>query len=139
LALARVRASRVNYRHADVRSAPLPCTEYDLVVTHFLLDCFEEPDVRTIAARIAQAARPDARWVVSEFRQPASGWRSMWASLWLRLLYWFFRVTTGLETRRLVDYHPILQSHGFRLERQCTTRFGLLTSELWQRRVETRS
>lgn len=133
LARARVGASRVNFRQADVRLAALPRSEYDLIVTHFLLDCFEESDVRAVAARVAEAAQPRARWVVSEFRQPARGWRAAWARSWLGLLYWFFRLTTGLETRRLVDYHPILKGHGFRLERQITSRFGLLTSELWQR------
>jgi ubiquinone/menaquinone biosynthesis C-methylase UbiE len=134
LELAQGRAgSRLNYRHADVRDAPLPPAQYDLIVTHFLLDCFEEADLRELAARVAATAQPGARWVVSEFRQPSSGWRAAWAWLWLGLLYWFFRVTTGLETRRLVDYHPILAGQGFRLERQQTSRFGLLTSELWQR------
>jgi ubiquinone/menaquinone biosynthesis C-methylase UbiE len=135
LALARRRtpASRVNYRHADVRSALLPHAEYDLIVTHFLLDCFEEPDVRAVAARIADSAQPGARWVISEFRQPTSGWRAAWARVWLGLLYWFFRMTTGLQTRRLVDYHPILEGQGFHLTQQRISRFGLLTSELWQR------
>ena len=133
LARRRVGSAHVSFRQADVRSAALPRSEYDLIVTHFLLDCFEEADVRVVAARIAESAQPGARWVISEFRQPASGWRSMWARLWLDLLYWFFRVTTGLTTRRLVDYHPILKSCGFRLKHQRISRFGLLTSELWQR------
>ncbi|MGH9592066.1 MAG: class I SAM-dependent methyltransferase [Bryobacteraceae bacterium] len=135
LALARGRTlgSHVNFQLADIRLMPLPCSEYDLVVTHFLLDCFEEADLRAVAARVAAAAQPGARWVVSEFRQPANGWRAAWARSWLVLLYWFFRATTGLTTRALVDHHPILESFGFRLERQRTSRFGLLTSELWQR------
>jgi ubiquinone/menaquinone biosynthesis C-methylase UbiE len=129
----RVGSSRVNFRLADVRLTPLARSEYDLIVTHFLLDCFEESDLRAVAERVAEAAQPDARWVISEFRQPAHGWRAAWARLWLGLLYWFFRVTTGLETRRLADYHPILEGLGFRLERERISRFGLLTSELWQR------
>jgi ubiquinone/menaquinone biosynthesis C-methylase UbiE len=133
LARGRVPGDRVSFRLADVRLTPLPCAEYDVVVTHFLLDCFEEPDLRAVAGRVAKAMRPKARWVVSEFRQPSQGWRATWARLWLGLLYWFFRVTTRLETRRLVDYHPILEGLGFRLEQQKTSRFGLLTSELWQR------
>jgi ubiquinone/menaquinone biosynthesis C-methylase UbiE len=133
LARGRVGAEQVHFYHADVRLGALTGSAYDLIVTHFLLDCFEESDVRAVAARIAEVARPGARWVVSEFRQPSRGWRALWARLWLGMLYWFFRVTTGLDTRQLVDYHPILGSHGFRLERQEISRFGLLTSELWQR------
>ena len=48
-------------------------------------------------------------------------------------LYFFFRCTTGLETRRLVDHHGVLERHGFRLARVESSWRGLLASELWLR------
>ena len=129
LALARRRAGneRVHYRHADALAAPLPQSEYDLIVTHFFLDCFNQPDAERLVHRAANAARPGALWLVSEFRARA------WTRPLLRALYLFFRVTTGLKTRRLVDHRPLLERHGFRLEMEETSRFGLLASELWMR------
>jgi ubiquinone/menaquinone biosynthesis C-methylase UbiE len=135
LALARTRAGdSVTYHHADARSMPLPTGEYDLIVTHFFMDCFDQPDAELLIARLAAAAKAQSRWLVSEFRQPDRGWRAIWARAWLSTLYFFFRVTTGLTTTSLIDHHPLLERAGFRLSRQQSSRFNLLASELWTKR-----
>lgn len=130
LELAQMRAGTdgVSYHQADALTMLLPAGEYDLVVTHFFLDCFAERDAAELVRKIARACRGDARWLISEFRE--SGW---WSRLLLSGLYLFFRVTTGLRTRRLVDHWPLLQREGFRLLKQQPAAFGLLASELWQR------
>jgi len=124
LQLARQRAGsvRVAYHQGDALSTPLPSEEYDLIVTHFFLDCFEEEDQARLIACVARAATPQAKWLVSEFRKPG---------LLVRALYLFFRVTTGLKTRRLVDHHPLFQRFGFRLARSESAWHGRLASELW--------
>jgi hypothetical protein len=86
-----------------------------------------------LVIRVTGAACSDARWLISEFRQPERGWRAAWAWLWLRTLYLFFRITTGLKTNRLVDHHPLLTRRGFRLARAESSHFGLLASEVWSR------
>jgi ubiquinone/menaquinone biosynthesis C-methylase UbiE len=128
LELARTRAgtARVKYLRDDALSTPLRHVEYDLIVTHFFLDCFEEADQELLASRIADAAHPEARWVISEFRKP--GWL-------VSSLYLFFRITTGLRTRSLVDHQPLLRRHGFRLARSESAWRGLLASELWVREI----
>ena len=122
LARARAGAGHVNYRCEDARAAPLPIAEYDLIVTHFFLDCFDEPELEPLIARLANAASPQARWLISEFR--GNGWL-------VRALYVFFRLTTGLRTRRLADHRPLLKRFGFRLVRHEDAWRGLLSSELW--------
>jgi len=124
---------RVRFAQTDARTDSLPCAAYDLIVTHFFLDCFDESDAARVVRKIAEAALPRARWMVSEFRQPGSGWRAVWARAWLRVLYLFFKITTGLKTSRLIDHRPLLQWEGFRLARTESARFGLLVSELWIR------
>ena len=133
LARSRVPGALVAFHHGDARSAPLAPAAFDLVVTHFFLDCFDDIGMREVIARLAAAADTQARWLVSEFRQPRGGWRGAWAGLWLTLLYRFFRISTGLRTSRLVDHRPLLEAQGFRLIREETAWLGLLASELWQR------
>jgi ubiquinone/menaquinone biosynthesis C-methylase UbiE len=137
LKLARSRNScdRVTFHHADALQIELPATTYDLIVAHFFLDCFNRHDAERLIERVAAAACPAARWLVSEFRQAPQGWRALWARLWLRVLYLFFRVATGLRTRQLIDHHPLLERHGFQLAHAESARFGLLVSELWSRPV----
>lgn len=130
LELARARVGeRANFILGDALSIPLPVNEYDLIVTHFFLDCFDEGDAARLVERVVASARDGARWVISEFHD--SGW---WARGVIGGLYWFFRVTTGLRTRGLVDHRPLLRAAGFRMEKTEASRAGLLVSEMWAKK-----
>jgi hypothetical protein len=126
-------AARVNHLLGDVRRWPLPAGRYDLLATHFFIDCFDAAELPGVIERLASAAAPRAQWLISEFRQAPGGWRALWSRAWIASLYLFFRAATGLRTRALVDHHPLLARCGFKLARQETSRFGLLASELWVR------
>jgi len=132
LARARAGTDRVHYRQADARALQFNETlgesGYDLIVTHFFLDCFDDAELRALVEKTARAAAPAAYWVVSEFR-PAT----VYARLLIAVMYAFFRRATGLKTRRLADHHPHFLHHGFRLERVERTWSGMLASELWVR------
>jgi SAM-dependent methyltransferase len=131
--------ARVQTQLADVRSwQPAgPATEsgqnlpYDLVVTHFFLDCLTSIEVRALAATLHAAVSPSARWVVSEFAVPES-WLGRWVArpvVWG--LYCAFGWLTGLKVRQLPDHSTALQEAGFSLEMRRAWLGGLLTSELW--------
>ena len=105
-----------------------PRDAYDLIATHFFFDCFDAGEVDTLIGRVANAVKPGAQWIVSEFRTP-----NVFARLLVSALYLFFRVTTGLKTRRLADHRPILRAHGFRLTNERPSRGALVVSELWER------
>jgi SAM-dependent methyltransferase len=130
LELARQKAGvdRVVYRQADALAAEFAPDEYDLIATHFFFDCFGEGDLVVLIGRIATSAKPRVQWVVSEFCDS-----SFAARLLVRALYLFFRITTGLKNRSLVDHRPILSANGFRLIEASQTRGGLVISELWER------
>ena len=128
LACRRSGTERVSYLKADARTLDLAPAEYDLVATHFYFDCFEPAEQDVMVARIAAATRPQAQWVVSEFRTPHIAAKAL-----VGLLYLFFRITTGLRTRRLADHRPVLEAHGFRRRATSAASGGLLVSELWER------
>jgi ubiquinone/menaquinone biosynthesis C-methylase UbiE len=128
LQLARARAGEeVRYIHGDALTVPLPAAEYDLVTTHFFLDCFDEPSAVRLVERVAGTMKPAARWLISEFRAT-----NAWTRACVAGLYVFFRITTGLRTTRLIDHRPLLEARGFRLEKSAPARAGLLVSELWR-------
>ena len=109
----------------------VPSGSYDLVVTHFFLDCFTTEELSTLAARILPCLSPDARWIVSEFSIPA-GPMSFPARLIVRGLYTAFGLLTGLKTRHLPDHAAALTGVGFARQEQHKWLKGLLISELWQ-------
>ena len=123
---------RVEFHHADARSWVPPLgRSYDLIATHFFLDCFNEEELHAMISRFSAVACRDTNWIVSEFHQPAGGWSAWRARLWIRGLYTLFGWTTGLRIRRLPEFRPILEQSGFHLTRQVKADAELLVSELW--------
>ncbi len=130
LAAARVAHYKVRFRLGDARTIELE-GKYDLVVTHFFLDCFTEEELGDLMARVSNCCVPDARWLVSEFRLPDNGFRRLAARALIRVMYFFFWAITGLEVTRLPDYSPLLTLNGFRIASRHVATGGLLVSELW--------
>lgn len=81
---------RVRLIHDDLRHW-LPQYSYDLVVTHFFLDCFQSDEIKAVVDKIADAATPNARWLLADFTIPDSGtFGRVHAKCWLRTMYCFF-------------------------------------------------
>ena len=126
--------SRVAFFQNDVASWR-PNDRYDLIVTHFFLDCFRIQQVGRIIAKLAQAAAPNAIWLVADFRIPEERLARVHARAWLAVMYRFFRAVARIEATDLVDPSPFLRAEGFTLEQQMLFRHGMLKSELWRRRL----
>ncbi len=130
-------ATRLQTHQTDALAFTAPKgTQYDLVVTHFFLDCLPQPEVEELMRQVAPVLAPNAQWVVSDFRIPTGLMR--WpAQLLVGGLYLAFRVLTGLRTSRLPDHASALQAAGFHRVEQKLFLAGVLTTELWQRTETT--
>ena len=104
---------------------------YDLVVTHFFLDCLSQPQLDQLVEHIASQLAPRAIWVVSDFQVPQGALRIP-ARLFIDGLYLGFRILTGLQTRRLPDHRLPLSRAGFACFDRQQFLGGLLMTELWQ-------
>ena len=125
--------SRVNFIQADIQATLLPAQHYDVIVTHFFLDCFVEKTLAMVIAKLANAATPQARWLVADFCEPGKGWRRLRARFLIAMMYSFFRAIAGIEARRLVDYRPFLRAQGFVLTEATLSPNEMIRSELWRR------
>ena len=104
---------------------------YDLVVTHFFLDCLTSKQVNQLIQQIAPGLSPEAIWLVSDFHIPP-GKLALPAKLVVRVLYLVFRVLTGLRVTQLPDHATALANAGFaNIDRQQFLG-GLLVTELWR-------
>ena len=110
-----------------------PASNTDLVVTHFLLDCFSQPDVEALTTRITSQLAPGALWLLSDFALPDNQLLRPFARLYIASLYVAFRLLTGLRVRQLPDPQSALQRAGMRRITRSTLLGGLLYTELWQR------
>jgi hypothetical protein len=123
-------ASRVRTHVADGRTWKALET-YDLIATHFFLDCLTSAEVDELAQRLRAGAAPSARWVVSEFAIPKGwfGWMVARPLVWC--LYLAFKVLTGVHPWRLPDHRSAFRRAGFVLVQERRWLRGLLVSERW--------
>ena len=126
-------ADRLQTCHCDaMRFVPDPEARYDLVVTHFFLDCFEQSQIDLLLSGLLPSLRPAAQWLFSDFGVP-TGLLHAPASMMIRSLYLAFRILTGLRTTQLPQHAATLSKAGLeRIDRQ-TFLGGILTTEIWER------
>ncbi|HSY68380.1 MAG TPA: class I SAM-dependent methyltransferase [Edaphobacter sp.] len=123
-------ATRLRTHNANALTIPLE-DSYDLVVTHFFLDCLTQPDLDALITRINPTLTPGALWLISDFRIP-NGLMRLPARVFVRSLYLAFRLLTGLRTTHLPDYATPLTQAGLNRVAHQHRLAGLLTTELWQ-------
>lgn len=133
IAQRRTTAGCVEFVHADLRTWDPAEGGFDLIVTHFLLDCFTEDELGPLIARLAAMAQPRADWLLADFRIPNSGWAAWRSRMILALLYRFFRITCGISANSLASPDAALVDAGFSRHRQQASDWGLLTCEWWKR------
>jgi len=125
---------------ADARSFTPAASGYDLVATHFFLDCLSPAEAAQLIARVRPALAPGAVWLVSEFAVPQRGpVRRLLARSLIASLYAAFRVLTGLRVRQIPPWRDLLAHAGFTPVAFHAGLGGLLVSELWQLRQTTAS
>lgn len=130
---AKLDASRVQFLQANLLEWEPPGAVFDLIITHFFLDCFPENQLASVVSRLAAAATPDAHWLLADFQVAPRGlarWRSRCI---LTMLYAFFRLTTRLPASRLACPESALERAGFHRHRRTESEWKLLKSEWWQR------
>ncbi|MFC5864254.1 class I SAM-dependent methyltransferase [Acidicapsa dinghuensis] len=127
--------SRLTTQTADLRQwAPDPSAlRYDLVCTHFFLDCLSTEEIAAIAHRLTPVLAPNALWIISEFAIPSTAFGHFAAAPLVWLLYRAFRLLTGLRQQSLPGYPSALTASGWSLQSQIPQLRGLLSSQLWQR------
>jgi ubiquinone/menaquinone biosynthesis C-methylase UbiE len=128
---------RVRFIRSTIEDWPLPDFRYDLIVTHFVLDCFPPQPLEAVVAKLAQAATPAATWLLADFDYPATPARRLHARLWIAAMYLFFRTIADIEARSLVDPSLLLQSHGFVCRQRKEFYREMVKTEVWTRRSES--
>lgn len=126
---------RVRLVHADALACEpgdFPESPFDLVISHFFLDCFSDAEIAQLLARIRGAVSKNALWIVSEFAIPRRAPARQIGSLIIRSLYLAFGFLTGLKIRHLPDYGRMMREAGWQLEDRKELLFGLLISERWR-------
>ena len=125
--------SRVDFIHADILEWTPESDGFDLIVTHFFLDCFTACELDLLVPRLGAWASPEANWLLADFEIAPKGLARWRCRVIVMLLYRFFRITCGLRAGSLTPPDGGLCKAGFHLVMRKTTEWGLLKSEWWGR------
>ena len=107
--------------------------EFDLIVTHFFLDCFRADQLETLVPAIASFATKDAHWLLADFQEASRGWKRWRSRCILAIMYTFFRAVTRLPASSLTPPDTYLQRAGFSLHKRQEYDWELLKSDWWVR------
>jgi len=111
---------------------PHPVDYYDLIVTHYFLDCFSNQELEDVVGRLANWGMPQAKWIVSDFSEANGLIGRLWTRSVIGGLYSAFRFTTGLKVTQLPEYKAALARRGYFLRFEEDVMAGLLHSSLWE-------
>lgn len=123
---------RVRFHTGDVRRLVLPAHSFDLIVTHYFLDCFSDEQLEEVVSRLTTWGTPQAKWIISDFREAKGPIGRLWTRGVISALYSAFRFTTGLRVTRLPEYKAALARAGYILRLEEEALAGLLHSSLWE-------
>src|SRR5262249_20230088 len=92
-------ADRIEFIRADALAWTPTSSDFDLIVTHFFLDCFRSEQIEKLVHRLSQAATQQASWLLADFHVPPAGLPRYRAQIIHWLMYAFFRMTARLPAR----------------------------------------
>lgn len=124
---------QVKFYHCDLLQDPLPDRGYDLVVTNFFLDLFNQQTLDECINKIAEASTKDAVWLYADFQIAGSRFQKTRAKSWLKIMYLFFRFVSRIQAHELIDPAEQISRKGFELVGRREFDRGLMRAEIRQR------
>jgi tRNA (cmo5U34)-methyltransferase len=121
-------ASEVTYIHGTENEVPGD-QPFDLVITNFFLDMFDENGVSSVAERVHDHLSTNGVWMVTDFTCRNTFHRAL-----LYIMYRFFSITTGLQQRSLSAWYNTVSGSGFRCTQEASFFGGFIRACVFKRR-----
>jgi spermidine synthase len=125
-------SDRVEFRtgtESDIRDEEL----FDVVITHFFLNLFHGTDLRNVAGKLYSHLKPGGIWLFSDFRINNNGLRRIWQNLLLRIMYLFFKITTGLMNNTLESFNTLFHAIGLVKVHEKFFYAGMISASCWRK------
>ncbi|WP_339695059.1 methyltransferase domain-containing protein [uncultured Roseivirga sp.] len=116
----------VNFIHGDESAIPLG-QKYDVIITNFFLDVFSEPRLDQVMTTLSEKLDKDGIWICSDFQN--NGRFSHQLLLWL--MFRFFKITSKLESKSLLNFDLKFKKIGHSRSENFTLMNGLIFSSVY--------
>lgn len=111
--------------------------QYDHIICQYFMDIFEEEELLEIMGHIGQLSAEHTKLHLADFRITARGSGVWWQKPLVKLMYFFFRITTGLKTRELPSIEEIMKRSGYAEMEGRSWMNGLVFASVWSRRANS--
>jgi tRNA (cmo5U34)-methyltransferase len=118
---------RVEFIHGTHEMLSQP-EAFDAVIINFFVDMFTTAALAEIVARLNIALQPAGQLFCTDFVDD-KGWQKMF----LKLMYAFFRLATGLRNQRLAPWRKIIADNGFELAQSSLFWSGFICSQRFRK------
>jgi ubiquinone/menaquinone biosynthesis C-methylase UbiE len=107
--------------------------QFDVVITHFVLDLFTEPQLKNIIDRLIHVLQPEGLWLCSDFELSLLQSGQWWKKRLIAVMYIFFRTVSKVETKVLPDIHGLLAGYPLRCQYEATFYKDLIAARVYRK------
>lgn len=108
--------------------------KFSLVVTPFVLDCFDDTEIAAAVKKLDAALKPRGSWLFADFHLP-SGFMGLVSRITVRALYFAFNVICGLGMRKLPQFDRYFQQVGLSPQAEQFFLKGMLVSRIYDKKA----
>ncbi len=110
-----------------------PERKYDVVITYFVLDVFNDKDLGKAMLTIKNATKAHGLWLFSDFTVSNHPVHSKWQLLLIKIMYLFFRWTSNLSNTKLPDFEQHFQNLAYSPAVSASFYLGMIVSRIYRR------
>ena len=126
--------NRVTFQKIDLTMEAIPENKYDALVTHFFLDCFRPKTLLDLLHQLGNSLQHGGKWLLADFVEPnKKNLLGGFQSSILRLLYYFFYKTSGIEAKKVCCPKQIMHSLNMREMGHKSFLRGWITSSTYEK------
>jgi tRNA (cmo5U34)-methyltransferase len=125
-------ASRVHFIHGTEEDIPASIS-FDVIITPFFLDLFEEETLHRLIHRISRSLRGGGIWLAADFVNN----HTWWQRLLLKVMYSVIHRMCRIEARKLPGWQSCLQKNGFIKMKSKFFFAGFIESTVFHRAAES--
>ena len=102
--------------------------EYDCIITPFVLDCFQEEQLKHLMSKLTPDLKNNGMWLHADFYPHNSMQKGF-----VQLMYFFFRKTAGLTLLNIPDFDQIFSDEKYIIKKNVRFKRGLIQSRSYRK------
>jgi ubiquinone/menaquinone biosynthesis C-methylase UbiE len=107
--------------------------QFDIVVTNFFLDLFEDRLLTQITKKLYSALKNDGLWLFCDFIKNKNSLHNFWQNILIKITFLFFKLFSNVQNNQLRDYEKYF--YGLKMIKEFSHAFylGMIDSSVFKK------